>query len=85
MREKHYTYILYSAGLAQFYTGSAEDVEKRLAQHNSGKGKHTAKGVPWELVHREEYPIRQLAIKQESIIKKRGAKRYLNDKGIAVG
>jgi putative endonuclease len=47
----HYVYIL--QGIAhpdQFYTGLCADVDARLAAHNAGQSRHTAKYKPRRLV-----------------------------------
>ncbi len=47
----HYVYLLQSeTHPEQRYTGSTEDLPKRLAQHNAGYSSHTAKFRPWRLV-----------------------------------
>ena len=49
-----YMYILKCAD-GSFYTGSTWNLEKRLAEHQSGIGaKHTARRLPVELVYCEE-------------------------------
>jgi putative endonuclease len=72
-----YVYILYSESLQQYYTGSTQELEKRLNDHNNGWSKHTSKGVSWILVYSEEFKTRTDALKKENTIKKRGAKRFL--------
>jgi len=74
-----YTYILYSKPINRFYTGYTMDIDRSLAEHNRGKTSFMAKGLPWELVYVEEFTSRAEAMKLESFIKKRGAKRYLSD------
>ena len=32
------------------YVGSTDDLQRRLAEHNAGKSRHTCKFVPWECV-----------------------------------
>jgi putative endonuclease len=59
--------------------GSAEDVEKRLQQHNAGKSISTRAGVAWELVHTESFTTRSEAVLRERKIKARGIERYLTD------
>ncbi len=59
--------------------GSAEVVEKRLHEHNSGKSVSTRGGAPWELVHTECFATRSEAVCQERKIKARGIGRYLSD------
>jgi putative endonuclease len=52
---KGYMYILLCSN-GQYYTGSTNDLERRLAEHNSGKGANfTRKHLPVELVYFEEF------------------------------
>lgn len=52
------------------YTGYAEDVEKRLDQHNEGKAsKYTRARLPVQLVYWEELPDRSSALRRELQIK----------------
>jgi predicted GIY-YIG superfamily endonuclease len=47
----HYVYLLRSISHNdQKYIGVTSDLKQRLAQHNSGQSKHTAKFMPWELI-----------------------------------
>ena len=75
----YYSYILYSDKLGKYYVGSSEDVEKRGAAYNAGRSKFTKTGIPWKLVRVEEHIDRAEAVRREYQIKKRGAKRYLED------
>jgi putative endonuclease len=77
-----YTYILYSKSLKKFYTGSTQDLVNRIEEHNNGEGNFTKTGVPWELITSFEFETRSEALKYENLIKKRGAKRFLIDKGL---
>ena len=74
-----YVYILYSSSLERYYVGSTDNVEKRLNQHNSGRGNFTSKGCPWTLISKFECKERSEAMRLEIQIKKRGIKRYLQD------
>lgn len=72
----NYTYILKCSD-GSFYTGWTNDLNKRLAAHNSGKGaKYTKSRTPVELVYyeisdtKEEAMSREWHIKQLSKIKK---------------
>jgi putative endonuclease len=76
-----YTYILYSEKLNKYYSGSTEDLEKRLKYHNMGQVKFTSTGIPWNLIWSQSFITRAEAIQIENKIKKRGAKRYLIDLG----
>lgn len=52
---KAYTYILTCAD-GSLYTGWTNDLEKRLATHNSGKGgKYTRSRLPVKLTYYEEF------------------------------
>jgi len=52
-----------------FYTGSAEDVEKRLKLHNNGHPESLKNKGPFELIYKEEFLTRQDAYKREKQIK----------------
>lgn len=65
-----YVYIL-RCGDGTFYTGSTDDVERRLAVHRSRKGaKYTRGRGPLELVYQEALPDRSSALRREAAIKK---------------
>ncbi len=52
-----------------YYTGSTKDLERRLAQHQSGEGaKHTKKRLPVTLVYVEEYHRIDIAFYREKQI-----------------
>ena len=45
-----YVFIVESLALAEhFYTGITEDLDARLAKHNSGAVSHTSKFGPWRI------------------------------------
>lgn len=53
------------------YTGWTNDLEHRLAMHNSGRGaKYTRGRGPLELVYSEELPDKEAALRRECVIKK---------------
>ena len=66
-----------SSGVAQ------DNVEKRLRQHNAGRGNFTSKVCPWVLIVSIECSNRSEAVILELRIKKRGIKRYLQDNNLA--
>lgn len=52
------------------YTGCTTDVERRVREHNSGKGsKFTRSRLPVALVYREELGARSEALRRERAIK----------------
>jgi len=74
-----FVYILYSEKRSGYYVGQTADVEKRLKRHNLGVAHSTKSGIPWKLVLHIEVLSRSEAIVLERRIKKRGAKRYIDD------
>ena len=64
-----YVYILRCAD-DTLYTGSTDDVPRRLAVHNSGKGaKYTRGRLPVEVVYSERCESYSAALKREYAIK----------------
>ena len=65
-----YTYILRCAD-GTLYTGWTNDLDRRLAAHNAGKGsKYTCSRRPVELVYREEWGTKEQAMSRERQIKR---------------
>lgn len=65
-----YVYLL-RCGDGTLYTGMTDDVERRLAAHQAGKGaKYTRGRGPLTLVYTEEQPDKSAALKRELQIKK---------------
>ena len=65
-----YVYILKCAD-GTLYCGYTNDIEKRLATHQSGKGaKYTRGRLPVELVYYEEWDTKSDALIREHEIKK---------------
>lgn len=64
-----YVYILRCSDMT-LYTGWTNDLEKRVATHNKGKGaKYTKCRLPVELVYFEECTDKSAALKREYAIK----------------
>ena len=52
------------------YTGITTDIERRMSEHNSGKGaSYTRVRTPVSLVHEESHSDRSKALKREAEIK----------------
>ena len=65
-----YVYVL-RCGDGSLYTGWTNDLEQRLAAHQSGKGaKYTRGRLPIEMVYFEEMPDKSAALKRENELKK---------------
>ena len=66
----YFVYML-RCGDGSLYTGSTNDVERRLKAHQSGRGaKYTRSRLPVELVYREEVQDRSAALRREAAIKR---------------
>ena len=77
----YYVYIIYSERLQKFYIGISKDLEKRLDAHMKGISHYTKKASDWELIWNIILPTKKETLILERRIKKRGAKRYLDDIG----
>lgn len=65
----YWVYVL-RCGDGSLYTGTAANVQKRLAVHQSGKGaKYTRSHLPVALVYQEELPDKSAALRREYAIK----------------
>ncbi|MBR3704743.1 MAG: GIY-YIG nuclease family protein [Oscillospiraceae bacterium] len=65
----NYTYIL-SCADGTLYTGWTNDLERRLAAHNAGRGgKYTRSRLPVTLVYHEEFETKEEAMAREWAIK----------------
>lgn len=66
---KNYTYILECSD-GTYYTGWTNNIEKRLKNHNDGKGaKYTRARRPVKLVYLEIWETKQEAMSREAKIK----------------
>jgi putative endonuclease len=81
----YFTYILYSTKINKFYTGQTDDLNRRLEEHNRGKTSFMSNGVPWKIIFSKANDSREVAMKLEKLIKKRGAARFLKDNEISIG
>jgi putative endonuclease len=67
-----YVYVLGSDGKGGYksYVGWTLDLERRLSQHNSGKGARTTRGRVWSLLHAECFETRHAAMSREWHLKR---------------
>ena len=66
----YYVYILRCAD-GTLYTGITDDVERRVAAHNSGTGaKYTRGRGPVVPVYREQCPDKPSALRREAAVKR---------------
>jgi putative endonuclease len=71
-------YILYSEKCDKYYVGHTDDIQRRLDEHNSGRGgKFTKNCRPLILKYTEILPDKKAAVIRELEIKKRKDRNYL--------
>ena len=65
----YYIYMVVCSD-ASLYTGYTDNLPRRIAAHNSGKGaKYTRSRLPVRLVYWEKYATKQQAMQREAAIK----------------
>lgn len=63
-------YILFSEKLNRYYYGhTCDNLDERIRKHNSNHKGFTGKSDDWELVYKEDYPIKTEACHRELQIK----------------
>ena len=69
---RYFVYVLGSAGTGglRTYVGWTTDLERRLGQHNAGKGARSTRGRTWHLLYAERHPSRQQAMSREWHLKR---------------
>ena len=72
-----YVYILYSKTRDKYYVGQTDNLEERLASHNSGKSPYTSSAKDWELKYFETFDNRTDSRKRENAIKRKKSRKYI--------
>ncbi|OGI63762.1 endonuclease [Candidatus Nomurabacteria bacterium RIFCSPLOWO2_01_FULL_41_21] len=65
----YYVYILRSGSNNKYYIGYTSDLNQRIKSHNSGRNKSTKVGIPWKVVHNEQFEDKKSAWLREKQIK----------------
>ncbi len=73
----YFIYILQSLKDSRTYVGYSDNVERRLAEHNSGRAKATKNRRPFKLLFTEEFETSAEAKKREKYWKSGGGRRKL--------
>ena len=77
-KNKYYLYVL-ECNDSTLYTGYTNDVERRVAVHNSGKGaKYTKARVPVTCVFHQQFETKSEAMKAEYAFKQLTRKQKLD-------
>ena len=64
-----YVYVLKSLVNGRRYTGSTNNLERRIAEHNIGQTKYTRLTKPFELMYKEAYKTSLEAKRREKFLK----------------
>jgi len=64
-----FVYILKSCNFNITYTGSTNDLERRITEHNNGESNFTKKYMPWKVIYTEEYANLSEARRKEKYFK----------------
>ena len=75
----YFVYVLWSEKLQKRYVGSCEEISIRLKQHNNGKSKFTKGGIPWVMIHSEEYATRTESRQREISLKSGIGRKWLDE------
>ena len=71
-----YVYMLKSKSIKPItYIGYTNNIQKRIALHNSGKGAKFTRGRKWVLIYKEKFKSKSEAISREYYIKRNKALR----------
>jgi len=70
-------YVLINRKYNKTYTGSTDDIEKRLREHNAGYCEYTKRFLPWELLHSEQCSSLREARKREKYYKSCAGRKKL--------
>jgi putative endonuclease len=75
----YYVYVIYSEKLNRIYTGTTDDLDKRIEQHNSAfyPNSFTSKGIPWQLKGSFSFENNLHAYFAESFIKRMKSKIFI--------
>ena len=75
-----YVYVLQSLKNGRLYTGSTNDLQRRLEEHQRGKNRYARHAGPFELVHSEECGTRLEARQRELFLKSGRGRALLKEK-----
>ena len=74
---EYFVYAIKSLERNYIYVGMTDNPERRLQQHNSGKGKATKPFAPFRMIYLEKVGTREQARKREKYLKSGVGKEFL--------
>ena len=76
----NYVYILFNGKDGKFYTGSTNDLKRRINEHNSGRVDSTKDRLPMKLIYYEACIDEIDARARETYLKSGMGKRYIRNR-----
>jgi len=76
----YFAYVIKSIHHDFYYKGHCENLENRLAQHNSGMTESIRPYIPFILIYSEQFDTREEAVKREKYFKSSAGRRFLKSK-----
>ena len=74
----YYVYLLENQDDKSWYIGYTTDIERRVSEHNSGKGGRTTKAKKdWRLIYYEMYLDNKDALGREKFLKSGSGRKYI--------
>ncbi len=74
-----YVYVLRSLINGRLYTGSTNNLERRLEEHNSGHSPYTRLTRPFVLIYKEIFEVRLEARRRELFLKTGKGREFLKN------
>ncbi len=75
----YYVYLLLSGKDGKFYTGSTDDLKRRIAEHEAGYVKSTVRRKPLKLIYYEACLNEADARGRERYLKSGAGKKYIRN------
>ena len=72
-----YVYILKSIDYPKTYTGSTNNLEKRLIEHNQGLSMFSKRYRPWKLIYKETLDSLEKARVREKYLKSAAGRKFI--------
>jgi len=76
----YYVYVTISEKDGKLYTGSTDDLKRRLAEHSAGYSKSTMNRRPLTLIYYEACLMESDARKRERYLKSGMGKKYIHNR-----
>jgi putative endonuclease len=80
VRPFYYTYVLRCGTTASWYTGTTNNLERRLEEHSNGEVYSTKNKLPLTLLYYEACLNQEDAYRREKYLKTGMGKRYLKNR-----